>query len=121
MSGLAEGFFGFVLFVALTCLVVRFVLPVVLAVLIEPLRGVVLVVAAVLVLPEYWVSAASRRRHGCPPGLAYLYGSVVGWMAAIACRAVGVVCEGMANVAKIVHPALIGLVAASWQLLRLVS
>jgi hypothetical protein len=107
---------GLFLVVAVACVVVRFVVPVALRTLIEPARDVVTLVAALLVLPEYWVSRSRRRAGGTPPHLAYIYGNGVTHLAWLGDRGVVLVLRSLARAAVTVHPLAVGLVAAIWKL-----
>ncbi|WP_328612529.1 hypothetical protein OHS18_24450 [Amycolatopsis sp. NBC_00355] len=107
---------GLALVVALACLIVRFAVPVALKTLIEPARDVVTLVAALLVLPEYWVSCARRRAGGAPPHFAYLYGDGVTRLAWLGDRGVVLVLRSLARAASTVHPLVVGLAAAAWKL-----
>ncbi|WP_410572833.1 hypothetical protein [Amycolatopsis sp. cmx-4-61] len=105
-----------ILVVAVACLVVRFVVPIMLRTLIEPARDVVTLLAAVLVLPEYWLSQARRRAGGAPPHFAYVYGNGVTRLAWLGDRGVVLVLRSLARVAVSVHPLAVGLAAAAWKL-----
>ncbi|MEV4145433.1 hypothetical protein AB0J40_17305 [Amycolatopsis sp. NPDC049691] len=107
---------GLAVVVAMACLVVRFVVPVALRTLVEPARDVVTLLAALLVLPEYWVSRAHRRAGGTPPHLAYLYGHGVTRLAWLGDRGVVLTLRSLARAAVAVHPLVVGLVAAAWKL-----
>lgn len=67
--------------IAFACLTVRWLLPLALRTLLEPLQDAIDILAAGMLFPEYWLSWASRRVIGRPPQLAYEYGSAVAWMA----------------------------------------
>lgn len=67
--------------IALSIVTVRWLLPLALRILLEPLRHTVDIAAACLLLPEYWLSTASRRFVGAPPYWAYEYGTAVSWVA----------------------------------------
>jgi hypothetical protein len=66
---------------ALACLTVGWLLPLLLQILLEPLQDAIDIVAAAMLLPEYWLSRASRRIIGRPPQCAYEYGNAVAWSA----------------------------------------
>lgn len=119
LAGLADGFLGFVLVVAAVCLAVRYLLPVVLTALVEPLCGVVGMLAALLVLPEFWISTAYRRDRGGPPHLAYLYGDGVCRLARIGHRSVHLSLQSLARAAHTVPPVAVALVVVAWQLMRI--
>ncbi len=50
-----------------------------------------------MVLPEYYFSKSSRRRHRDPPQLAYDYGAAVSWVASLTHRVVGWLLNGAAR------------------------
>jgi hypothetical protein len=119
LTGLAGGFLGFVLVTAAVCLAVRYLLPVVLTALVEPLCGVVGMLATLLVLPEFWISTACRRDGGGPPHLAYLYGDGVCRLARIGHRGVRLFLQSLARAARTVPPAAVALVVVAWQLVMI--
>jgi hypothetical protein len=112
LAGLA----WFVFLATMICLAVRYLVPVVLTALIEPLCGVVGMLAALFVLPEFWISTAYRRDGGCPPSLAYLYGEGVCRLARLGHRSVRLALRSLANAAHAVPPVLVVLVLGTWQL-----
>jgi hypothetical protein len=107
------------LFVTVTvaCVVVRYALPVALTALVDPLCGMVGVVAALFVLPEFWISAAYRRDGGCPPALAYLYGEGVCRMARLGHRVIRHTLRSLASGAHTVPPPIVALTVAAWQVI----
>jgi hypothetical protein len=68
---------------ALACLTVGWLLPLTLQILLEPLQYAIDIIAAAMLLPEYWLSQASRRITGRPPQCAYEYGNAVAWSACL--------------------------------------
>jgi hypothetical protein len=119
LVGLAHGFLEFVLVTAVVCLAVRYLVPVVLTALVEPLCGVVGMFAALLVLPEFWISTACRRNGGGPPHLAYLYGDGVCRLARIGHRGVRLSLQSLARAARMVPPVAVALVVVVWQLVMI--
>lgn len=107
---------GLLLVMTVACVSVRFVVPVALRTLIEPARDAVTLIAALLVLPEYWVSTARRRAGEAPPHLAYVYGNGVTRLAWLGDRGVALALRSLARTAVRVHPLVVGLVAAVWKL-----
>lgn len=101
--------------VVVACLVVRFAVPVVLRTLVEPVREAISLVAAVLVLPEYWVSRTRRREGGTPSPFAYAYGDGVARLACVGDRSVVLVLRSLARAAVAVHPIVVGLLTIGWQ------
>lgn len=104
------------LVVVVACLAVRFALPTVLRTLVEPARELVSLVAAVLVLPEYWISHARRRDGRTPPSFAYAYGEGVNRLACLGDRSVVLALRSLARAAVAVHPIAVGLLAATWKI-----
>jgi hypothetical protein len=119
LAGLADGVLRFLLVAAMICVAVRYLLPVVLTALVEPLCGVVGMLAALLVLPEFWISTAYRRNGDAPPHLAYLYGDGVCRLARIGHRGVRLVLRSLARAAHMVPPLAVALVVVAWQLVRI--
>jgi hypothetical protein len=119
LTGLADGFLSFVLLVAVVCLAVRYLLPAVVKALVDPLCGVVGMLAALLVLPEYWISTACRRNGGGPPHLAYLYGDGVCRLARMGHRGVRLALRSLALAAHAVPLVGVMIVVATWQLVRI--
>lgn len=90
------------------CVAVRWVLPILLRIALGLLLDAVLCLGAILLLPEYWLSSARRRRRGRPPTGAYEYASAV----AGACRAVHLLLRrGLRGLAVAAHAAPLPLVA----------
>jgi hypothetical protein len=119
LTELADWFLRFVLAAAVVCLVMRYLLPRMLTALVEPLCGVVGMVAALLVLPEYWVSTAYRRDGGGPPRLAYLYGDGVCQLARLGRRCVRRAFRSLAWAAHTVPPLAVALVMVTVELQRI--
>jgi hypothetical protein len=80
--------------------VVRWLLPAVLRLLLEPLLDVIGFAAACLLLPEYLVSTVARRRTGAPPSIAYEYGALVAGAAGLVQRVLRRACRLLAVVAQ---------------------
>jgi hypothetical protein len=105
------------LFVAATiCLAVRYLVPAVLRAIVDPLCGLVGMLAALLVLPEFWISTAYRRDGGGPPSLAYLYGEGVCRLARLGHRAIRLTLRSLAKAANTVPPLAVALIVGMWQL-----
>ena len=110
------GLAWFLFIATLVCVTLRYLVPPVLVALIDPLCGLVWLLAALFVLPEFWISQAYRRDGGCPPSLAYLYGEGVCRLAGLGHRAVRLSLRSLANVAHSVPPPIVVLVVGTWQL-----
>jgi hypothetical protein len=104
-----------VLVVVVACLAVRFALPTILRTLVEPAREIISLVAAVLVLPEYWFSRARRRDGSTPSPFAYAYGDGVTRLACLGDRSVVLMLRSLARAAVAVHPIAVGLLAVAWK------
>ena len=96
--------------VILTCCFVRFALPVVLRAARRPVQGLVLVVVAILLLPEWAYTRVVRGRGARPHRMAHEYGSIVARTACWTNDAVGAVVEGLARACTAVHPFFVGVV-----------
>ncbi|MEQ0565600.1 hypothetical protein ABJI51_41530 [Amycolatopsis sp. NEAU-NG30] len=115
-SAFPHAFATSVLVVVVTCLAVRFAVPAVLKTLVEPVRDIVSLTAAVLVLPEYWVSRARRRDGGTPSSFAYAYGDSVTRLARLGDRSVVLVLRFAARAAVAIHPIAVGSAAVAWRI-----
>ncbi|WP_406629277.1 hypothetical protein [Amycolatopsis sp. WGS_07] len=104
------------LVIAVVCLAVRFVLPAVLKVLVEPVRGCVSLAAALLLLPEYWLSRSRRRGGAVPAQFAYAYGDGIVQLAGLGDRGVVLLLRSLAEAAATVHPLAVAGVTAAWEL-----
>ena len=71
----------------------------------------VLWVGALLLLPEYWLSCAHRRRTGCPPRAAYEYSSAVAGMCRVTHLVLRRAMRGLAWAAWAVPMPLVAVVA----------
>lgn len=105
------GLTWFMVVVTTICLAVRYLVPAALIALIDPLCGLVGMLAALFVLPEFWISTACRRDGGRPPSLAYLYGEGV-------CRLahVRLAMRSLARAAHTMPPLAVVLAVGVWQL-----
>lgn len=112
LAGLA----WFLFIVTIICVAVRYLVPVVLTALIDPLCGVVWMLAALFVLPEFWISSAYRRDGGCPPSLAYLYSEGVCRLAGLGHRSVRLALRSLASAAHMVPPLAVALAVGAWRL-----
>jgi hypothetical protein len=108
-----------VVVVASACAVVGWVVPEIARRLADSLADCVAFVAAALLLPEYWVSAAARRRDRSPPTAAYQYGDAVVGTAGLVQALLRAVCRAVAAAADEVPPVAVGIVAAAvWVFVR---
>lgn len=105
-------------FATVACLAVRYLVPVVLMVLVDLLCGVVGMLAALVVLPEFWISTAYRRDGGCPPHVAYLYGEGVCRLARLGHRAIRLTLRSLANGAHTMPPPIVAMAVGAWQLIK---
>lgn len=63
--------------VVASCIVVRWLLSTLLKLALAIVDHCVAFMACCLLLPEYWLSTAARRRSGYPPRIAYEYGDAI--------------------------------------------
>jgi hypothetical protein len=110
------GLFWFLFVTAMSCLVVRYLVPALLTVLVDPLCGVVGLLAALFVLPEFWISTAYRRDGGRPPPLAYLYSEGVCHLARLGHRGIRLALRSLVVAAHAIPPPAVALAAGTWQL-----
>lgn len=111
---IARGALFTALAVVLACVAVRWVLPLILRVLKRPVQDLIQVVAACVVLPDYWASRATRRITGGPPPMVvYEYGYTVGWIARVAHNVIGRTFAVLATIASSVHPAAVAVAAGA--------
>ncbi|MFD2474141.1 hypothetical protein [Amycolatopsis silviterrae] len=104
------------LVIAAVCLAVRFVLPAVLKILVEPARSCVSLTAALLLLPEYWLSRSRRREGALPAPFAYAYGDGIAHLAGLGERSVVLLLRSLAEASATVPPLAVAGVTAAWQL-----
>lgn len=105
--------------IAVGCVGIRWIAPFALRVLAKSTQSAVGAVAAVLILPEYCVSTAIRRRQLDPPQFAYDYGAVVGWIAFVFHRLIGRVLLGAADALRAIPMTLIGVLSGGLMVARL--
>jgi len=110
------GVVWFLFVLTVICFAVRYLVPVMLTALVDPLCGVVGMIAALFVLPEFWISTAYRRDGGCPPSLAYLYGEGVCRLARLGHRGVRLALRSLATAAREVPFVAVAMVVGAWQL-----
>jgi hypothetical protein len=108
---LPPGMGSILIAVTIACLTTRWVAPLVLRMLARSIQTAVAMVATLMILPEYYVSSASRRRHLHPPQLAYDYGAAVGWLAFLIHRIVGWLLQNLANTIREIPLALVAIIA----------
>lgn len=94
----------------IACVTTRWVAPLVLRMLARSIQFTIAMVAMLMILPEYYVSSASRRRHLHPPQQAYDYGAAVGWLAFLIHRAVGWIFHNLANAIRAIPVAVVAMV-----------
>ncbi len=90
----------------------RWIAPLSIRLLATLIQSIVATVAAVMVLPEYYLSATSRRRHRDPPQVAYDYGAVIGSTARLANRVVGFCMFGTAKALRAIPLVWVAVIAA---------
>ncbi|WP_275295683.1 hypothetical protein [Amycolatopsis sp. La24] len=118
MTGAAflHGLVTAALVIAVVCLAVRFLLPVVLHLLVEPVRDCVSLAAALFLLPEYWVSRSRRREGTVPIPFAYAYGDGIAHLAGLGDRSVVLLFRSLARAAAKAPPLAVAGVTAAWEL-----
>lgn len=103
------------LIMAVACLTVRFILPVALTLLMDPLRSCMSLTAALLLLPEYWFSRSRRRGGSAPAPFAYAYGDGIVHLASLGDRSVTLLLRSLADAAATVHPLAVASITAVWE------
>jgi hypothetical protein len=98
--------------VVVACVTTRWVAPTVLSLLARSVQGTVAAIAALIILPEYYLSITRRRRQRRPPQLAYDYGATIGWIALQIHRAVGFLIHGLAAVLRAIPMIWVAILAA---------
>jgi hypothetical protein len=93
--------------------IVRWILPVVLRVAVDILTDLILVVAGLILLPDFWVSVNCRSSGRCPPKLVYEFGSLVAAVASHSQRFARRVCLGFIRTAEMAHPGIIAVIAGT--------
>ena len=92
-------------------MVVRWILPVVLRVVVDILADVILVVAGLILLPEFWVSVNFRSSGRCPPKLVYEFGSLVAAVASHTQRFLRRLCLGFVRAAGVADLRIVSAIA----------
>lgn len=100
------------LVVTAACVTTRWAAPLSLRWLAALLQGAMAVSAAVMILPEYYYSAMSRRDGRNPSQLAYDYGAAVGCLAMVLHKLVGFLLRGAASVIRAVPLPLVAVATA---------
>jgi hypothetical protein len=106
---------------ALACLTVGWLLPLSLQILVEPVQVAIDIVAAAMLLPEYWLSRASRRIIGRPPQCAYQYGNAVAGSARLMHSIIDHCFRGLEAVATAVPLELVVLAAGGITIMQLLG
>jgi hypothetical protein len=106
---------------ALACLTVGWLLPLSLQILLEPLQYAIDIVAAAMLLPEYWLSRVSRRIIGRPPQCAYEYGNAVAWSARLTHSIIDHCFSGLEAAANAVPLELVAVAAAGITIILLLG
>ena len=101
-------------FAATACAVARWVVPIVLRSAVDVLDELVVAVAGLALLPEYWLSSQIRAHGRCPPRLAYEFGRVVAVLACQAQQVLRRLCLGFAKAATAVHPGIVATIAGGF-------
>jgi hypothetical protein len=92
-------------------MVVRWILPVVLRVVVDILADVILVVAGLILLPDFWVSTNFRSSGRCPPKLVYEFGSLVAAVASHTQRFLRRLCLGFVRAAAVADLRIVAAIA----------
>ncbi|MGH3773280.1 MAG: hypothetical protein ACRDRW_18105 [Pseudonocardiaceae bacterium] len=83
-----------------SCIVVRWLLPTLLQLALRIVENCMTFTAACLLLPEYWLSTAIRRRSDSPPRIAYEYGDAIAGLCRILHTALHSAAHGLTIAAR---------------------
>jgi hypothetical protein len=100
-----------VLSVALTCVVVRWLLPFVLHSITEPIQDGIAVLAGLMLLPEYILTTIMRRMGKSPLRISYDFGDVVVWIARTLRVTVRIVFDGAARACYSIPPTVVAIIS----------
>ncbi len=99
------------LIVTVTCVVIRWVVPLALEILTKPLQDGIVAVAGLVLLPEYILTTIMRRMGRSPFCIAYDLGDAIAWMVRTLCVTVRITFGGFSRAARSVHPAIIAVIS----------
>jgi hypothetical protein len=110
-----------VVVMAVACVVVRWLLPLVLRLSQRPLQDLIDLTAALLVLPECLLSSTCRRVVGMPPRISYEYAAAIGWAAHIVHSVLGRAFPVVARIAGRIPAPVVAVVAGCVEAGRMIS
>lgn len=99
------------LIIAVACVVVRWVVPLVLEILIKPLQDGIAAVAGLALLPEYALTTIMRWMGRSPFRIAYDLGDAIAWVVRTSCVTVRITFDGLSRAARSVHPAIVAVIS----------
>ena len=121
MTALLQELLLIIVIAASACIAVRWLVPIALRLVLDILEDAVAFVAALLLLPEYWLSTTIRERQDSPPQVAYEYSAAVAGVARHLQLALRRICRGLAVAAHAAHPVLVAAIAVGLHLVLLLS
>lgn len=99
------------LVIAVTCVVIRWVVPLTLRILTRPLQDSIAAVAGLVLLPEYLLTTIMRRMGRSPFCIAYDLGDATAWTVRTLCVTVRITFGGLSRAARSVHPAIVAVIS----------
>jgi hypothetical protein len=94
------------------CVTTRWAAPLAIRILAKLAQGSVAILAAIMILPEYYITASRRRHHRDLPQLAYNYSATVGSTARLTNQILGFCMHHLAKALRAIPPAVVGVIAA---------
>jgi len=101
------------LIVAVTCVAIRWVLPLVLEILTGPLQDCIAAAAGLVLLPEYALTTIMRRMGRSPFHIAYDLGDAIAWAVRTLCVTVRITFDGLSRTARSIHPAIVAVISGA--------
>lgn len=99
------------LIVTVTCVVIRWIVPLTLEILTRPLQDGIAAVAGLVLLPEYALTTIMRRMGRSPFRIAYDFGDTIAWIVRTLCATVRITFGGLSRAARSVHPAIVAVIS----------
>lgn len=97
--------------IAVTCIAIRWVVPLALRILTRSLQDGIAAAAGLVLLPEYLLTTIMRRRGRAPFCIAYDLGDATAWTVRTLCATVRITFGGLSRASRSVHPAIVATIS----------